>query len=235
MRVRLERTRSTAGVLSIVAVALAGGVTYALIPQDGVISACYVKATGALRVIDAVVATCRPGEVLLSWNQQGVPGAQGPIGPAGPAGTDGADGADGTDGADGAPGAPGEPGPAVDLVAGKAILTTDCGTFCTGFRFRPEGFTPPADSKNQDVVEMPIGPGATMSELTFTVSAPPPSTFQVGFSDGPNFLYCQIAAGTTSCTAPGSMTFQGPVYGFVDTGYIENTGRRVSFTWKRTF
>ena len=226
MRVRLERTRSTAGVLSIIAMVLAGGVAYALIPQGGVISACFVKATGTLRIIDAATTTCRPGEVALSWNQAGVPGVQGAEGPAGPAGADGADGADG---------APGEPGPAVDLVAGKAILTTDCGTFCTGFRFRPEGYTPPADSKNQDVVEMPIGPGATMSDLVFTVSAPPPSTFRVGFSDGPNFLYCEIAAGTTSCAAPGAMSFDGPVYGFVDTGYVENTGRRVSFTWKRTF
>lgn len=218
----------------IIVVALAGGVAYAAIPQGGVISACYGKATGDVRVIDAATAACRPGEVALSWNQQGVPGPQGAVGPAGPAGPAGTDGADG---ADGAPGAAGQPGPAVDLVVGKATLTRDCGTFCTGFRFRPEGYTPPADSKDQDAVELPIGPGATMSEVTFTLSTPPPAgqTFQVGFSDGPNTLYCQIPGGTTSCSPAGAMTFGDAVYGFVDTSYVENTGRRVSFTWKRTY
>jgi hypothetical protein len=225
MRVALKRTRGTLVVTSVVAVALAGGVAYALIPQNGVISACYAKATGDLRIVDATETSCRPGEAALSWNQQGVAGPQGPAGPAGPAG------------ADGAPGATGQPGPAVDLVVGKVTLTKDCGTFCTGFRFRPEGYTPPADSKDQDAVELPIGPGATMAEVTFTVSTPPPAgqTFQVGFSDGPNTLFCQIASGTTSCSPSGAMTFGGPVYGFVDTSYIENTGRRVSFTWKRTY
>jgi hypothetical protein len=224
---------------SVIAVALAGGAAYALIPQDGVITGCYAKATGVLRIIDAAVATCRGGEVALSWNQQGVQGPQGPVGPvgpAGPAGTDGVDGVDGQDGADGIDGAPGEPGPAADFVSGRVTLTTACGGFCTSFRFSPEGYTPPADSQNQDAVTLPIGPGATMSDLTFTLSAAPPAgqTFQVGFTDGTTFHYCQISGGA-SCSPGGSATFNGPVYGFIDTSYAENTGRRVSFSWKRTF
>jgi len=219
MRLSLGR-RSTLFTVSAIAVALAGGVAYALIPQDGVITGCYARGTGSLRVIDAG-ATCRPGETLISWNQQGPEGPRGPEGPAG---------------ADGAAGAPGSPGPAVDFVAGKVTLTTACGGFCTGFRFGPEGYTSAADSQNQDAVELPIGPGATMSELTFTLSAPPPAghTFQVGFSDGETFLYCQITNGT-SCSPAGSATFSRPVYGFIDTSYAENTGKRVTFTWKRTF
>jgi hypothetical protein len=228
MKSSLVGTRGRVVVMSIVAVALAGGATYALIPQDGVISACFVKSTGALRVIDATVASCRPGETPLSWNQQGVQGLQGPAGPDGPAGADGADGA---------PGADGQPGPAVDLVVGKVTLTTACTTFCTGFSFRPEGYTAPVDSQNSDAVEQPIGSGATMSDVTFTLSSPVPAGqgFQVGFTDGTTHHYCQVPSGTSSCSPVGSSTFGGPVRGFIDTSYQENTGKRVTFTWKRTF
>ena len=75
-----------------------------------------------------------------------------------------------------------------------------------------------------------------MSELTFTLSSAPPAgqTFQVGFTDGATFHYCQIS-NSTSCSPVGSATFNGEVYGFVDTSYAENTGKRVTFTWKRTF
>ncbi len=75
-----------------------------------------------------------------------------------------------------------------------------------------------------------------MSELTFTLSTPPPAghTFQVGFTDGVTFMLCQITSGT-SCSPAGAATFSGPVYGFIDTSYAENSGKRVSFTWKRTY
>ena len=73
-----------------------------------------------------------------------------------------------------------------------------------------------------------------MSELTFTLSSAPPAghTFQVGFTDGTTFMFCQISNGT-SCSPTGAATFNGPVWGFIDTSYVENTGKRVSFTWKR--
>ena len=224
---RFSLGTGTVFVMSTMAMTLAGSAAYAQIPQDGVITACYARSTGAIRVIDPAVASCRTGETMLTWNQQGRDGRPGPEGPAGPAGADGADGA---------PGTPGESGPSVDLVAGKVTLTTACGGFCSGFRFRVEGYTSPADSQDQDAVELPFWPGATMSELTFTLSSTPPAghTFQVGFTDGETFMYCQITTGT-SCSPAGTATFNGAVYGFIDTSYAENTGRRVSFRWKRTF
>ncbi len=71
-----RRTLVMLGVL--VLSALAGGIAWAAIPDEGgVINACYQKANGILRVVDNPDA-CRGGEVSLSWNQEG---------PAGPPGT----------------------------------------------------------------------------------------------------------------------------------------------------
>jgi hypothetical protein len=72
--------------LPILALALASaGITYAAIPDNGVIHGCYAKNTGALRVIDTA-QTCTSKETLLNWNQTGPVGPQGPAGPPGPAG-----------------------------------------------------------------------------------------------------------------------------------------------------
>ena len=67
------------------------GISWAQIPAGGVISVCFAKG-GTVRVIDASTTSCKKGETLLQWNQQGVPG------------TNGADGAPGADGADGVSG-----------------------------------------------------------------------------------------------------------------------------------
>jgi hypothetical protein len=77
-----------AGVIAAGVLAL-GGVAYATIPSDGVISGCYLKSGGTLRVIDATTGKCSPKETSLNWNVQG------------PAGQDGDDGEDGLDGAPG--------------------------------------------------------------------------------------------------------------------------------------
>jgi hypothetical protein len=225
MRWSFVGARRTFVLASIIMVGLAGGATYALIQQDGVISACYTRTTGALRVIDAAVASCRAGEIALSWNQAGVPGPQGPEGPEGPQGPPGADGA------------PGEPGASIEFVVGRVTLTTDCGTFCTGFRFSPDGYTPPEESQNENAVAQPIGPGATMSDVTFTVSQTPPAghSLDIGFRDSQTFHVCRISSGATSCSPGGSVTFGEPVYGFVDATYAENTGKRIKFSWKRTY
>jgi hypothetical protein len=71
---------------------LAGGAAYAAIPGGGgVITGCYSKKNGSLRVIDAEAgAKCDNASVTLTWNQQGPAGPQGPAGaqgPPGPAGT----------------------------------------------------------------------------------------------------------------------------------------------------
>jgi hypothetical protein len=56
--------------------------------HDDVISGCYNRTNGNLRVVDAG-AECREHEMPISWNEQGPqgePGPQGPMGPMGPAG-----------------------------------------------------------------------------------------------------------------------------------------------------
>src|SRR5262245_54000213 len=62
------------------AVAVAGGVAYATIPDSGgVIHACYVNRAGNLRVIDTETgAACRPDETPLSWPRAGSAGG-GPV------------------------------------------------------------------------------------------------------------------------------------------------------------
>ena len=76
-----------------------------------------------------------------------------------------------------------------------------------------------------------------MSDLTFTLASPPPAgqVFQVGLKDfAGNIFYCPISNGTT-CSPTGSVAFEGDVFGFVDTSYQETTGKRFTFTYKRTF
>lgn len=68
-----------------------GGVAYASIPgPSGVISGCYKRIGGALRVVDAGAGVrCNASETPLNWNQigaRGATGGQGPSGPAGPTG-----------------------------------------------------------------------------------------------------------------------------------------------------
>jgi hypothetical protein len=71
--------------VGVVVAAVAGGIAYAAIPgEDGVISACRHKISGALRVIDSS-ATCNAStELPLNWNQSGPAGSTGPTGPPGP-------------------------------------------------------------------------------------------------------------------------------------------------------
>jgi hypothetical protein len=75
---------------------LGGGawVAQAAIPDSsGAITACVVKASGQIRLIDtAKVTGCKTGEQVVSWNQQGQPGAPG---------TNGTDGSNGSDGVSG--------------------------------------------------------------------------------------------------------------------------------------
>jgi hypothetical protein len=69
-----------------VAIAFGAGLAYAAIPgSDGVISACYEKRTGLLRVIDAEAGKqCLRFESPISWNQEGPKGDPGEPGAAAP-------------------------------------------------------------------------------------------------------------------------------------------------------
>jgi len=90
------------GIVSIAALAVAGGVAYATIPDStGTIHGCYLRSGGAVRVIDDSTTNCKTNEMSLDWNRQGV---QGPPGPPGE---------QGQQGQQGQPGPPGPPG--VDL------------------------------------------------------------------------------------------------------------------------
>jgi hypothetical protein len=77
------RTLAKTTVLAIALVMSSGMLVAASIPDStsGVISACYTKA--AVRIIDAQAGeSCKKGETLLAWSQQGPRGLQGPPGPA---------------------------------------------------------------------------------------------------------------------------------------------------------
>jgi hypothetical protein len=87
-----------------------------------VISGCYEKRTGVLRVIDAEAGkTCTQWETPISWSQQGpkgdqgpagVPGEKGAVGDRGPQGEPGERGPQGPAGLNGSKGDPGDAGPA---------------------------------------------------------------------------------------------------------------------------
>jgi hypothetical protein len=83
-----------ATVVVVVTVSAATGVAAASIPsRSGVITACYAKKDGTLRVIDAARAACKSrDESRLLWNERGVPGAPGANGHDGAAGRDGVSG-----------------------------------------------------------------------------------------------------------------------------------------------
>lgn len=113
---RVKRSAKTlwAAVLGVAATAAIGSIAWAAIPNSaGVISGCYEKRTGILRVIDAAAGkTCLSFESPISWNQKG------PMGDGGPPGPPGADGEDGAPGAAGSQGDPGDPLASLEALGG---------------------------------------------------------------------------------------------------------------------
>lgn len=101
LRLRPPTPYEVAALLVAVLALAAGGVAFAAIPSNGVISACYVKSGGTLRVIDATTGNCSSKETSLSWNVQGPAGPQGSPGPSGPPGPTGSPGPSGAPGAAG--------------------------------------------------------------------------------------------------------------------------------------
>lgn len=81
------RNRATIAAAGLVAVLAAAAVAYGAIPGGGgVISACYDKQSGQMRIYDEAAGLpkgCGKTEVALSWNQQGPKGDQGDAGPQG--------------------------------------------------------------------------------------------------------------------------------------------------------
>ena len=112
------RTRITLAGLALGA-ALAGGVAWATIPADsGLYTACKLKATGTIRLIDpsgpssSLLSRCTSYETQITWNQKGLKGDPGLTGANGTSGVDGKDGLAGPKGADGTNGVNGNNGPA---------------------------------------------------------------------------------------------------------------------------
>lgn len=73
-----RRTRNVllAGVAALVVSSGAAVVAWASVADAEVVHACYVKSSGAVRIVDAATA-CRTGEAALEWNVQGPPGQSG--------------------------------------------------------------------------------------------------------------------------------------------------------------
>jgi len=80
-------------------------------PDENVISGCYQKVNGQLRILTANGA-CNPSELPVSWNIVGPQGPAGPQGPEGPQGPQGPVGPQGPAGAQGPAGPQGPEGPA---------------------------------------------------------------------------------------------------------------------------
>jgi hypothetical protein len=125
--------------LGVGALALAGGLAYASIPDsDGTIHACLLKSLEQVRIIDPSEQQCRPNETPISWSQTGPQGATGPTGATGP---QGATGATGPQGATGATGSPGPRGGLNNVQVVTATATPSSSGFATALVNCPAGTT----------------------------------------------------------------------------------------------
>jgi Collagen triple helix repeat (20 copies) len=105
------------GVTAVAALALAGGIAYATIPDSSnAFTACMLRNVGTIRLIDKSLpdsnpmSHCTQLETQITWNQKGQPGAAGPQGAAGPSGATGPAGPQGPKGDAGPQGAQGPQG-----------------------------------------------------------------------------------------------------------------------------
>jgi hypothetical protein len=185
-------------VAGVSALALAGAVAYASVPDSGgTIHGCYNKVLGTLRVADAsssnpLLRKCNGVETAIAWNQtgpQGPIGATGAQGPAGPAGTQGPAGAAGVQG----PAGPaGEQGPAglpgrevvsrtVDVPTGtKQLVDVPCPTGKTpigGGAHVGNTFPGAGDARYAYVSESDIDESGTGWASTVVVSGQPITEF----------------------------------------------------------
>ena len=84
---------------AVAAIVVSGSLAIAAIPNSTtkVITGCYLKTSGTLRVVDKQAnKTCKTTEIELSWNQQGVKGDTGSQGLPGLTGATGANGLNGS-------------------------------------------------------------------------------------------------------------------------------------------
>jgi hypothetical protein len=185
------------------ALVVAGGVAYGDAQSTPtIIHACYQKNVGNLRFVDTATQAwpdaCRPSEVPLSWNQQGIQGQtglqgpQGETGATGPQGPQGDTGATGAQGPKGDTGATGAQGPKGDTGAtGAQGPKGDTGA--TGAQ-GPKGDT---GAQGEIGATGPQGPSG-IAELAGQVCAE--GTFVVGISDA-GTLQCSGGTPPSTCSA----------------------------------
>ncbi len=146
------------------------GFAIAAIPsRNGVIHGCYKKHGGALSVV-AAGKKCPKGTLAVSWNQQGLKGANGQRGANGPKGANGQAGAQGVEGKKG-----------------------DAGTAVAYARVALDGTLEPGDSgrQNKNVIGVDVERDATTEEghycfggLPFGVASAMVSPDSAGDIDG---------------------------------------------------
>ena len=131
-RSRVLRSRSTAyALVAVLVISLGASLTVAAGVVGGVITACYNRTNGELRV-ETTTVPCRNHEERISWNQvgqQGIQGIQGIQGVQGPKGDTGATGATGPQGPAGPQGPKGDTGGSgvlgsLDELRGRPCNTT---------------------------------------------------------------------------------------------------------------
>ena len=139
------RIRESLGIAALTCSAYA-----AVAAEPSTIHACYVKQSGAVRIIGAA-AKCRSGEAAIWWNAAGPAGPRGAEGPQGLPGSAGPMGPTGSTGPAGPAGSNGQPGPqGVQGLAGPAGAN---GANGIGFNFRSAWLSAVNYSANDVVVE----------------------------------------------------------------------------------
>ena len=231
----------------VVLVTLALGATRAVaaIPQNGVYTACYLKALSTLRLIDAADPKQKcldKFETMITWSQVGPQGVQGPIGPVGPQGQKGNTGDMGLTGLMGPQGLPGAQG-----VQGLKGDKGDTGA--TGAK--GDQGTPGINGTNGAVG--PIGPrgpkgdtGSAGPSVPICLGRPGgscsgTSTMACAYDkDCPSGETCGWSAGACSTSAqpclsdagcPSGQTCSNPR--FVDNGNGAVTDRRTCLMWEK--
>src|SRR3954451_2393263 len=195
-RIRFRRPAPGTVLGGLALVVAVTGVGIAAIPAgNGVISACYAKKGGAVRVIDtAKKQKCTRKEKALSFNQKGLPGPKGDTGAQGAQGGPGVAGTNGSKGIDGSPGQPGSSGPGIIFTTGSVNNSTT--TFLSlggAASLGDAGAT----------ANTPIPPGAALTARDFrivTKSNVAACTITASFTvNGTYVISCQMATGTNAC------------------------------------
>src|SRR5436190_861375 len=183
----MSSSRRVASVAVGAVLAAGGSLVLANNASADVISGCYSKSTGSVRIV-VDVGACKSGEVGITWNSQGPAGLPGPAGPAGPTGTPGAVGPMGPGGATGAAGAVGPAGAAGAMgptgATGPYPTTLPAGQTLTG-TFAIEFNAAAASGRGISAVSFPIPLSVASSHVEFVPVGGPPTANCPGSSGNP--------------------------------------------------